>query len=152
MSFVDRIRSGSGVLRPSSSSPAAAADQTTQRLSATTAPATPKLPPGGGAAVMPADLMNRRRELALDFAELQWDLGGLAYEMASRDHFRPDVLVRRAAELQEVDAQLGEIERLLRMDESGAAGSCPSCGALHGRSAAFCWQCGTQLMPSSDGA
>jgi len=32
-------------------------------------------------------------------AELQWDLGGLAYEMAIRDHFRPDVLARRAAEL-----------------------------------------------------
>ncbi|MGI8595157.1 MAG: hypothetical protein ACR2ML_12480 [Solirubrobacteraceae bacterium] len=149
MSFVDRIRSGAGLRR---SSTTVGSDQPTQKLSAHAAPAAPKLPPGGGAAVMPADLMNRRRELALDFAEVQWDLGGLAYEMASRDHFRPDVLVRRAAELQEVDAELGEIERLLRMDESGAAGSCPSCGALHGRSAVFCWQCGTQLMPSSDDA
>ena len=46
-------------------------------------------------------------------AELTWELGGLAYEMAIRDHFRLDVLVRRAAVLQEADAELGEVERLL---------------------------------------
>ena len=34
----------------------------------------------------------RRDELARRFAELQSDLGGLAYEMAIRDHFRLDVL------------------------------------------------------------
>ncbi len=49
--------------------------------------------------------------------ELHWDLGGLAYEMAIRDHFRLDVLVRRAAILQERDAELAEVERLLRMEE-----------------------------------
>jgi hypothetical protein len=91
-------------------------------------------------------LVERREELSRRFAELQWDLGGLAYEMASRDHFRLDVIVRRAAELQEVDAELGEVERLLRLDEAGAAGSCPSCGALHSRGAVFCWQCGESLM------
>ena len=105
-----------------------------------------KLPPGGGVAVAPADLLARRERLAEDLATLQWDLGGLAYEMAIRDHFRLDVLVRQAARLQEVDAELGEVERLLRLEESGAAGACPACGALHGRGATFCWQCGTQLM------
>jgi hypothetical protein len=93
-----------------------------------------------------SDLLERREELSRRFAELQWDLGGLAYEMASRDHFRLDVIVRRAAELQEVDAELGEVERLLRLDEAGAAGTCPSCGALHSRGAVFCWQCGESLM------
>jgi hypothetical protein len=97
-------------------------------------------------AVSPADLLERRRRLAIEFAELQWDLGGLAYEMAARDHWRPDVLLRKAAKLQQVDAELGEIERLARMEEAGAAGTCPSCGALHGRNAVFCWQCGSQLM------
>jgi predicted amidophosphoribosyltransferase len=66
--------------------------------------------------------------------------------MAVRDHFRLDVLVRVAARLQEVDAELGEVERLLRMEDAGAAGECPGCGALHGRGAQFCWQCGHQLM------
>jgi hypothetical protein len=92
------------------------------------------------------ELLDRREELSRRFAELQWDLGGLAYEMASRDHFRLDVIVRRAAELQEVDAELGEVERLLRLDDAGAAGTCSSCGALHSRGAVFCWQCGANLI------
>jgi hypothetical protein len=92
------------------------------------------------------ELLERREDLSRRFAELQWDLGGLAYEMASRDHFRLDVIVRRAAELQEVDAELGEVERLLRLDDAGAAGTCAGCGALHSRGAVFCWQCGANLI------
>ncbi len=92
------------------------------------------------------NLAARRDALAAEVAELHWDLGGLAYEMAIRDHFRLDVLVRRAAVLQERDAELAEIERLLRMEQGGAAGSCPSCGAPHSRGAIFCWQCGARLM------
>jgi hypothetical protein len=103
---------------------------------------------GGGAPVRPRDLPQRRERLAERLAELQWDLGGLAYEMAIRDHFRLDVLVRAAAELQRVDAELGEVERLLLMERNGAAGDCPGCGALHGRGAVYCWQCGTELMQS----
>jgi hypothetical protein len=94
------------------------------------------------------DLPARRERLADRLAELQWDLGGLTYEMAIRDHFRLDVLVRAAAELQRVDAELGEVERLLRMESSGAAGECPECRSLHGRGAVYCWQCGTALMDS----
>ena len=99
-----------------------------------------------------AELRRRRDALAQQVAELHWDLGGLAYEMAIRDHFRLDVLVRRAAALQEHDAELAEIERLLRMEEDGMAGSCPQCAAPHSRGALFCWQCGSTLMqriPSS---
>ena len=64
----------------------------------------------------------RRDALAEEVTELHWDLGGLAYEMAIRDHFRLDVLVRRAAILQERDAELAEVERLLRMEEDGVRG------------------------------
>jgi hypothetical protein len=92
------------------------------------------------------DLSTRRERLADRMAELQWDLGGLTYEMAIRDHFRVDVLVRAAAELQRVEAELGEVERLLRMEHNGAAGECSGCGALHGRGAVYCWQCGTAIM------
>ena len=99
-----------------------------------------------------AALRHRRRELAEQVLELHWDLGGLAYEMAIRDHFRLDVLVRRAALLQERDAELAEVERLLRLEEGASAGVCPACAAPHSRGALFCWQCGTTLMdrtPSS---
>jgi hypothetical protein len=53
-----------------------------------------------------SELRRRRDELAERVAELHWNLGGLVYEMAIRDHFRLDVLMRRAAMLQEHDAEL----------------------------------------------
>lgn len=110
-------------------------------------PPTPSpLPPGGGQAVGASDLAKRRDELARELAELQWDLGGLAYEMAIRDHFRLDVLMRQAGRLQEVDARLGEVEHLLRLDTTGAAGACPRCGALYARGALFCSHCAFQLV------
>jgi hypothetical protein len=61
-----------------------------------------------------SDLQRRRDTLVEAVREMHWDLGGLAYEMAIRDHFRLDVLVRRAAVLQERDGELAEVERLLR--------------------------------------
>jgi hypothetical protein len=93
-----------------------------------------------------AELRRRRDGLAEQVTELHWDLGGLAYEMAIRDHFRLDVLVRRAAMLQERDAELAEVERLLRMQDEGVSGHCPACSAPHSRGAVFCWQCGETLM------
>ena len=66
--------------------------------------------------------------------------------MAIRDHFRLDVLVRRAAVLQERDAELAEVERLLRMEDGAIAGVCPQCAAPHAAARSFCWQCGAQLM------
>jgi hypothetical protein len=110
-------------------------------------------PPAPGATS--SDLQRRRDELAEQVTELHWDLGGLAYEMAIRDHFRLDVLVRRAAVLQERDGELAEVERLLRMEADGVAGACASCGAPHSRGALYCWQCGVTLMerlPSSQTA
>lgn len=96
---------------------------------------------------MSTDLQRRRDRLARELAELQWDLGGIAYEMAARDHFRLDVLRNQAAKLQQVDAELAEVERMLRLDQAAAAGACPSCGALYAQGAVFCWQCGHDLMP-----
>jgi hypothetical protein len=92
------------------------------------------------------DLQRRRDQLNARVAELQWDLGGLAYEMAIRDRIRVDVLVRRAAELQTVDAELGEVERILRLEQSSTAGECTSCAAPHSVGAVFCWQCGQPLL------
>ena len=92
------------------------------------------------------DLQRRRDQLNAKVAELQWDLGGLVYEMAIRDRIRVDVLVRRAAELQNVDAELQEVERILRLEQTATAGECPSCGAPHSTGAAYCWQCGQPLL------
>jgi hypothetical protein len=99
-----------------------------------------------------ASLRRRRDELVAQVAELNWDLGGLTYEMAIRDHFRLDVLVRKAAELQERDAELGELERVLSLQENAGAGSCPGCGALRSRGALYCWQCGKVLMERAPSA
>ncbi len=93
-----------------------------------------------------AELRRRRYELAERVSELTWDLGGLTYEMAVRDHYRLDVLARRAAELQQADAQLGEVQRLLAGAEAGVHGQCRSCGAVHSRGASFCWHCGAGLL------
>ena len=92
------------------------------------------------------DLKRRRDQLNARVAELQWDLGGLVYEMAIRDRIRVDVIVQRAAVLQEADAELGEVERILRLEETGTAGACASCGAPHSIGASFCWQCGQPLL------
>jgi hypothetical protein len=97
-------------------------------------------------AVPASDLERRRDRLVRELIDLQWDLGGLAYEMASRDHYRLDVLTRKAAKLQQIDAELAEVERMLKLDEAGAAGACGSCGALYARGSVFCWQCGKDLM------
>jgi hypothetical protein len=91
-------------------------------------------------------LRQRRHELARQVAALTFDLGGLTYEMAARDHYRLDVLSRRAAELQRADAELGEVERLLAAAEEGVTGACRSCGAVRSRGATFCWQCGQPLV------
>lgn len=97
------------------------------------------------------DLGRRRDQLVARVAELQWDLGGLAYEMAIRNTMRVDVLVKRAVELQDADAELNEVERILAMEESATAGSCPSCGAPHSSGATFCWQCGKPLLQQVSG-
>jgi hypothetical protein len=92
-----------------------------------------------------SDLRRRRHELAQRVASLTLDLGGLTYEMAVRDHYRLDVIAHRAAELQQADAELDEVQRLLAEAQDGVHGQCRSCGAVHSRGAAYCWRCGAQL-------
>ena len=92
------------------------------------------------------DLERRRDQLVARVAELQWDLGGLVYEMAVRNQIEVEVLVKRAVALQDADAELSEIERIVRMEQTGTAGSCATCGAPHSTGATFCWQCGGSLL------
>jgi hypothetical protein len=96
------------------------------------------------------DLERRRDQLTAKVAELQWDLGGLVYEMAVRDRVRVDVIIKHAAELQNVDSELQEIERIIKAEHSHTAGTCTHCGAPHSSGAGFCWQCGAQIMRQVD--
>jgi hypothetical protein len=103
----------------------------------------PKAPP-----VKPDDkeLLTQRDRLLEKFTVMQADLGGAFYEMAIRDHVRLDVLTRKAAELQRVDAELTAAERLLDISRSGAAGHCPTCGSPFAHGVRFCAQCGSSLV------
>ena len=84
------------------------------------------------------DLQRRRDQLVARVAELQWDLGGLVYEMAIRNSIKVEVLVKRAVELQDADAELSEVERIVSLAEPDPASSCGSCGAPHSSGATFC--------------
>jgi hypothetical protein len=64
---------------------------------------------------MTDDVRAQRDRLLEKFTIMQADLGGAFYEMAIRDHVRMDVLTRKAAELQRVDVELHEAERMLAM-------------------------------------
>lgn len=94
-----------------------------------------------------AELVAQRDRLLEKFTVMQADLGGAFYEMAIRDHVRLDVLTRKAAELQRVDAELLAVERMLELERSEAAGLCPSCGSPYGAAVRFCPQCGHSLVP-----
>jgi zinc-ribbon domain len=98
------------------------------------------------------ELLAERDRLTERFAVMQSDLGGVFYEMAIRDHVRMDVLTRKAAELQRVDAQLAEVERALRGEDGPATGICPECGARHGAGARFCSRCGHSVGSSGNGS
>ena len=114
-----------------------------RRDKSTDASGGPLAPPQSDSTV---NLQARRDQLNARLAELQWDLGGLVYEMAIRDRIRIDVIVRQAAVLQNVDAELNEVERILRLEETSTAGQCTHCGAPHSSGAAYCWQCGQPLL------
>src|SRR3954452_14067430 len=80
--------------------------------------------------VQPVDreLIAERDRLLEKFTVMQTDLGGAFYEMAIRDHVKLDVLMRKAAELQRVDLELGEVEEALELQRSEATGACSKCG------------------------
>jgi hypothetical protein len=92
-----------------------------------------------------SELGAKRERLLERFTVMQADLGGVLYEMVVRDALDVDVLRRKVAELQRVDAELGHLEHALRSEDSGVAGECPACAAPYARGATFCWRCGHAL-------
>jgi NADH pyrophosphatase NudC (nudix superfamily) len=91
------------------------------------------------------ELIAERDRLLEKFTVMQADLGGAFYEMAIRDHVKMDVLTRKAAELQRLDAELGEVEEALELQRSDSTGACAKCGAEFQPGARFCSACGEEL-------
>src|SRR4051812_20058384 len=91
------------------------------------------------------DLIAERDRLLEKFTVMQTDLGGAFYEMAIRDHVKLDVLTRKAAELQRVDLELGQIEESLDRLGADATGECARCSAPFEPGARFCSTCGNEL-------
>ena len=91
------------------------------------------------------ELIAERDRLLEKFTVMQTDLGGAFYEMAIRDHVKLDVLTRKAAELQRVDLELGQVEEALDRLGAQATGECVRCGAPYEPGARFCSRCGNDL-------
>ena len=136
--------------KPGANTAKAASPAPSATPSAVNQPAVSPAPPGASGAgpteSQVVDLERRRDTLKARVAEMQWDLGGLVYEMAIRDRIRVDVLVKRSALLQDADSELAEIERILRLEHDATAGMCGSCGAPHSTGASYCWQCGQPIL------
>jgi hypothetical protein len=95
-------------------------------------------------------LLAKRDGLIERFAAMQLDLGGAYYEMAIRDHLNNDVLIRKAAEMQRVDAELRQVEGVLEAGGSDAS-KCPACDAPSAPGSAFCSRCGSSLVALNHG-
>lgn len=91
------------------------------------------------------ELIAERDRLLEKFTVMQADLGGAFYEMAIRDHVKMDVLTRKAAELQRLDIELGEVEEALAQERSASTIACANCGAQSDPGAKFCSECGQEL-------
>jgi hypothetical protein len=111
----------------------------------------------------PARLRRERRRLLASREEAVYNLGGLAFELYRRDLLGEEVMRLRAGEVallddtvRDIDARLGEIdrgrkERRRRAPGDGVAGNCLTCRAPFRAEARYCWQCGTRLVPPSEG-
>ena len=97
------------------------------------------------------ELLAQRDRLLEKFTIMQADLGGAFYEMAIRDHVRLDVLTRKAAELQRVDAELLAVERVLELERADAAGLCPAAAPPTATRCAFALNAGTPLFRPRQG-
>jgi hypothetical protein len=91
------------------------------------------------------ELIAERDRLLEKFTVMQADLGGAFYEMAIRDHVKLDVLTRKAAELQRVDLELGQVEEALEQLGAESRGECSRCSAPYEPGARFCSRCGNEL-------
>jgi hypothetical protein len=92
--------------------------------------------------------LRRLREIAFR------DLGGLTFDLHRFGRDRQDLVAEKLQALQQLDAELRELEvalderrALIELREPGIA-ACPRCATLHGTDANFCPGCGTPLRGS----
>ena len=137
--------------RPQAQTPAAKTAKAPRTLRPRTRRPAPEPAAGANTAEL-REMRAQRDRLVEKFTIMAADLGGAFYEMAIRDHVRLDVLTRKAAELQRVDAELAAVETALELERSDAAGICHGCGAPFGAGTKFCGQCGTSLTASAGAA
>ena len=109
----------------------------------------------------PRKLRRTRRRLLTRREEAVYHLGGLAFELYRRDMLAEHVMRVRAGEVAElddtvrdIDVRLGEFDRERRERHlveapDPAVGCCLVCRTPFRAEARFCWQCGTQLVPTS---
>jgi hypothetical protein len=69
--------------------------------------------------------------------------------MAIPDYVLLEVLLRRAAGLQQTRAELDDVDRLLRGGHTEETGLRVSCSSPNSRGAAFCWRCRGLLRASA---
>lgn len=110
----------------------------------------PTLDADGSSPPADRELLAKRERLIERFTAMQLDLGGVYYEMAIREHVNREVLTRKAAEMQRVDAELRQVEAVLERGGS-TANRCPACEVSYAPGAAFCSQCGGPLSASAGG-
>jgi len=91
------------------------------------------------------ELLAQRDRLVERFAVMQSELGGLFYEMAIREHIRMEILMPKAAELQRLDSELGQLQRMIDTGIASIGGNCRACGGVYAPGAAFCAQCGSAV-------
>ena len=94
--------------------------------------------------------MRRVRE-----AELR-DLGLLVLELERRGRRNPELLSRKASEINAIDdelrgiaAALREHEKLEQLVTAGIAGTCSNCGSLLGTDDRFCSGCGASAAQAA---
>jgi hypothetical protein len=156
MSGFKLFRPADGHVNGNGSSPSATGAATPSSATATSSSATastassPSMTPPVARNQNP-ELHAQRDRLLQRFTVLQMDLGGAFYEMAIRDHVRLDVLTRKAAELQRVDSELAQVERMIELERTGVLGRCPTCESPYGPGVQFCSQCGGALVNTEVG-
>ena len=106
-------------------------------------------------------LRRKRKRLLSEREVTVYHLGGLAFELYRHDRLHPEVMQRRAGEIALIDETVQDIDLRLEQlatdrrnrrnrepDPRAPVGNCVACRAPFQVDARFCWQCGTQLIPT----
>lgn len=104
--------------------------------------------------VTQAHLRRERKELWDEREETIYHIGGLATDLRRRGIEDVELVNRRAdlvldidRRIADIDANLVEMDTRRRTTAPPVAGYCLSCGAPYQTEAAFCFRCGSRVLP-----